>query len=230
VLGTCPSDPVGVAPKLKKGVKGLDWFYRGGIVMAPILAFSIVAFGILLERLWVLRRSNVLPRETMRKIEYLLRRKRIEEARQFCTQESSPVTRILLAGLQHVGHSRASIKDSMEEAGKSEAMELRKFVGLLGTIASVCPLLGLLGTVSGMIKVFEAIYEAGVATPGNLAGGISEALITTVAGLAVAIPAFLGQKVIASWADRFVHLLEESSTYLLNLLTEPVGEEERSEA
>lgn len=208
----------------------MDWIQRGGLYVLPFFAFSIVALGLFLERLWVLRRENVLPRESLRKIEHLLRMRRIEEARQYCTQESSPLTRVLLAGLQHMGHSRASIKDSMEEGGKSEAMELRKFLGLLGTIASVCPLLGLLGTVDGMVEVFRVISEAGVATPGNLAGGISQALYTTVAGLSVAIPAFLGQRLLVSRADRLVHLLEEYSTYLLNLLTEPVGEEQKERA
>jgi biopolymer transport protein ExbB len=118
----------------------------------------------------------------------------------------------------------------MEERGKAEALELKKYVGLLHTIASVSPLLGLLGTVSGMIKVFGAISVEGVGNPASLATGISEALITTAAGLTVAIPTFLGQRYLAARAERLVHMLEEYATYLLNLLptSAPEGGEDRT--
>jgi biopolymer transport protein ExbB len=210
----------------------LDWLYRGGILMAPILVFSVVALGIFLERLWVLRRSLILPEEQLSQLENLLRKKMIPEARTYCQQHPSPLTRILFAGLQQYGNSRYLIKENMEERGKAEALELKKYIGLLHTIASVSPLLGLLGTVSGMIKVFSTISVEGVGDPASLATGISEALITTAAGLTVAIPTFLGQRYLAGRAERLVHMLEEYATYLLNLLptsvTEEKGEEERT--
>ena len=209
----------------------MDWLYRGGILMAPILVFSVVALGIFLERLWVLRRSLVLPEEQLRALENLLRKKMIPEARTYCQQHPSPLTRILFAGLQQYGHLRHLIKENMEERGKAEALELKKYIGLLHTIASVSPLLGLLGTVSGMIKVFSTISVEGAGDPASLATGISEALITTAAGLTVAIPTFLGQRYLAGRAERLVHMLEEYATYLLNLLPtsllEGKGEEER---
>jgi len=210
----------------------LDWLYRGGILMAPILVFSVVALGIFLERLWVLRRSLILPEEQLSQLENLLRKKMIPEARTYCQQHPSPLTRILFAGLQQYGNSRYLIKENMEERGKAEALELKKYIGLLHTIASVSPLLGLLGTVSGMIKVFSTISVEGVGDPASLATGISEALITTAAGLTVAIPTFLGQRYLAGRAERLVHMLEEYATYLLNLLPTSVsegnGEEERT--
>ena len=210
----------------------MDWLYRGGILMAPILVFSVVALGIFLERLWVLRRSLILPEEQLSQLENLLRKKKIPEARTYCQQHPSPLTRILFAGLQQYGNSRYLIKENMEERGKAEALELKKYIGLLHTIASVSPLLGLLGTVSGMIKVFSTISVEGVGDPASLATGISEALITTAAGLTVAIPTFLGQRYLAGRAERLVHMLEEYATYLLNLLPTPVsegnGEEERT--
>jgi biopolymer transport protein ExbB len=200
--------------------------------MAPILVFSVVALGIFLERLWVLRRSLILPEEQLRQLENLLRKKMIPEARTYCQQHPSPLTRILFAGLQQYGNSRYLIKENMEERGKAEALELKKYIGLLHTIASVSPLLGLLGTVSGMIKVFSTISVEGVGDPASLATGISEALITTAAGLTVAIPTFLGQRYLAGRAERLVHMLEEYATYLLNLLPTSVldnkGEEERT--
>jgi biopolymer transport protein ExbB len=200
--------------------------------MAPILVFSVVALGIFLERLWVLRRSLILPEEQLRQLENLLRKKMIPEARTYCQQHPSPLTRILFAGLQQYGNARHLIKENMEERGKAEALELKKYIGLLHTIASVSPLLGLLGTVSGMIKVFSTISVEGVGDPSSLATGISEALITTAAGLTVAIPTFLGQRYLAGRAERLVHMLEEYATYLLNLLptsvSEGKGEEERT--
>jgi biopolymer transport protein ExbB len=196
--------------------------------MAPILAFSVVALGIFLERLWVLRRELVLPEEQVRELENLLRKKMIPEARIYCQQHPSPLARILFAGLQQYGNARHLIKENMEERGKAEALELKKYIGLLHTIASVSPLLGLLGTVSGMIKVFSTISVEGVGNPASLATGISEALITTAAGLTVAIPTFLCQRYLAGRAERLVHMLEEYATYLLNLLptSAPEGEEE----
>lgn len=196
----------------------MDWLVRGGILMGPILAFSVIALGIFLERLWVLRRDLVLPEEPLREIENFLRTKRVEEARTYCQQHPSPLSRILFAGLQQYGNSRELIKENMEERGKAEALELKKYIGLLHTIASVSPLLGLLGTVSGMIKVFSTISVEGVGNPASLATGISEALITTAAGLTVAIPTFLGQRYLAARVERLVHMLEEYATYLLNLL------------
>ncbi len=206
----------------------MDWLVRGGILMAPILAFSVIALGIFLERLWILRKELILPEEPLRELENFLRKKMIPEARTYCQQHPSPLGRILFAGLQQYGNARSLIKENMEERGKAEALELKKYIGLLHTIASVSPLLGLLGTVSGMIKVFSTISVEGVGNPASLATGISEALITTAAGLTVAIPTFLGQRYLAARAERFVHMLEEYATYLLNLLPAslPDGEEE----
>jgi biopolymer transport protein ExbB len=206
----------------------LDWLVRGGIMMAPILVFSVIALGTFLERLWVLRRDLILPEEALRELENFLRKKMIPEAQTYCQQHPSPLARILFAGLQQYGNSRDLIKENMEERGKAEDLELKKYIGLLHTIASVSPLLGLLGTVSGMIKVFGTISVEGVGNPASLATGISEALITTAAGLTVAIPTFLGQRYLAARAERFVHMLEEYATYLLNLLptSAPEGGEE----
>ncbi len=208
----------------------MDWLVRGGILMAPILAFSVIALGTFLERLWVLRKDLILPEDSLRELENFLKKKMIPEARTYCEQHPSPLARILFAGLQQYGNPRALIKENMEERGKAEALDLKKYLGLLNTIASVSPLLGLLGTVSGMIKVFGTISVEGVGNPANLATGISEALITTAAGLSVAIPTFLGQRYLVARVERFVHMLEEYATYLLNLLPPsiPDGEEKRT--
>ena len=198
----------------------MDWFSRGGILMLPIILLSVVALTVFLERLWVLRKSQVLPQEDLKSLETLLRKNKAAEARQACHQMGSPISRILLAGLQHFEASRAIMKENMEERGKAEALELKKHLGLLQTIASVCPLMGLLGTVSGMIKVFDILAIEGTGNPGAFAGGISMALITTATGLSVAIPAFLAHRYLVIRAELFIHMLEEFATYLLNLIPE----------
>lgn len=196
----------------------MDWLSRGGLFMAPILLLSVIAVGIFLERLWVLRRKLVFSPERLGDLEALLGRRKGSEARGYCQRIDTPVARICLAGLNNLDESRAVIKESMEDRGRAEALELRKYTGLLQTIASVSPLLGLLGTVSGMIKVFDAISMEGVGNPGSLATGISEALITTAAGLCVAIPVFMAQRYLSSRAEVLIHMLEEYSAHMLKFL------------
>ena len=198
--------------------------------MAPILILSVVAFGVFLERLWVLRRSQIFPPSGLRDLEAMLGRRKAYEAQGYCRRIEGPVARICLAGLDNIEESRDVIKESMEDRGRAEALDLRKYIGVLQTIASVSPLLGLLGTVSGMIKVFDAISMEGVGNPGSLATGISEALITTAAGLCVAIPTFMAQKYLSSRADVLVHMLEEYSAHLLKFLTVMSEEPKKDES
>ncbi len=207
----------------------MDWLARGGVFVAPILVLSIIALGIFLERLWVLRRRHIIPEDKLKSVENLLLRKKVPDARSRCQQIHAPVARIFLAGLNNYGASRPFVQEAMEERGKAEALDLKKYLGLLQTVASVCPLLGLLGTVSGMIKVFDAISMTGMGNPGSLATGISEALISTAVGLSVAIPTYMAQRYLVGRSERYIHALEEHSTYLLNLLTgmpSEIGKEE----
>jgi biopolymer transport protein ExbB len=198
--------------------------------MIPIMLFSILAVTVFLERLWMLRKSKVLPYEDLREIELLIHRQQFTEARTLCQQNKSPLAQIVLAGLQYRVASRRVIQEKTEGKGKASAIELRKGIGLLQTIASVSPLLGLLGTVGGMIKVFDAISMGGVGNPGSLAAGIAEALITTVAGLCVAIPTFLGQRYLYNRSEKFIHGLEDYAGHLLDLITgDYPGESEEEE-
>jgi len=129
----------------------MDLLSKGGIFMIPIMLFSIVAVAVFLERIWMLRKRKILPYEDLREVEILVRRQQFAEARAICQRNKSPLARIGLAGLQYRGAARRVIQEKMEGRGKASAIELRKGIGLLQTIASVSPLLGLLGTVSGMI-------------------------------------------------------------------------------
>ena len=207
----------------------MDLLSRGGVFMIPIMLFSIVAVAVFLERIWMLRKSKVLPYEDLHEVEVLVHNQKFDEARAICQQNKSPLAQIGLAGLQYRAASRRVIQEKMEGKGKASAIELRKGIGLLQTIASVSPLLGLLGTVGGMIKVFDAISMEGVGNPGSLATGIAEALITTAAGLCVAIPTFLGQRYLSNRAGRFIYGLEDYAGHLLDLITGDSPEESEEE-
>lgn len=198
--------------------------------MAPIVMFSVTALGVFLERLWVLRRAQILPREKLEEIAALLARKKVSEARVLCQQAQSPVASIVLAGLQYLDSPWPVIKEVMEERGKAEALELKRYIGLLQTVTAVCPLLGFLGTVSGMMKVFNVISVEGLGNPGSFAFGIYEALITTVAGLSVAIPTFLAQRYLAHRAESLIHQLEEYVAHMYLLLTRLPAEARREGA
>jgi len=197
--------------------------------MIPIVLFSIVAVAVFLERLWTLRKSKVLPYEDLHEVEALVHKQQFTEARALCQRSKSPLAQVVLAGLRYRVASRRIIQEKMVGKGKASAIDLRKGIGLLQTIASVSPLLGLLGTVGGMIKVFDAISMGGVGDPGSLATGIAEALITTAAGLCVAIPTFLGQRYLSNRAAKFIHGLEDYAGHLLDLITGDYPEESEEE-
>lgn len=206
----------------------MDLLSRGGIFMIPIMLFSVVAVTVFLERLWMLRRRKILPYKDLHEVEVLIHKEQFPEARSICQQKKSPLAQIVLAGLQYRASPRRVIQEKMVASGKASAIALKKGIGLLQTIASVSPLLGLLGTVGGMIKVFDAISMEGVGNPGSLATGIAEALITTAAGLCVAIPTFLGQRYLSNRATKFIHGLEDYAGHVLDLITgdEPEESEE----
>jgi biopolymer transport protein ExbB len=195
-----------------------DFVVKGGVLMIPIALCSIIALAIFLERLWSLRRSRVLPRDFLIEIEDLIRREKIPEAITRCRRDNSSMANIILAGIRNFGKRREIVKESIEEIGRREAAVLERYINVVGTIAAIAPLLGLLGTVFGMIKAFNVISIQGVGNPGSLAGGISEALITTAAGLVVAIPTFVLYRYLANRADALIVEMEEHSIRMVDLL------------
>ena len=196
----------------------MEYFHQGGPLMWPILLCSILALGIFLERLWSFFRLNRGSRELVKEVEELVVKQRLDEAVIVCQRYGTPLAQILLAALRAKGRSRDQIKTAVEEAGSRESAPLERYLGLLGTIATISPLLGLLGTVLGMIEAFTVIATQGMGTPATLGGGISEALITTAAGLSVAIPVILLHKYLTSRLDRIVLEMEASSLRLVDLL------------
>jgi biopolymer transport protein ExbB len=196
----------------------LDLIVRGGIFMYPIILCSVAALAVFLERLWVLRQKRILPPEFIRNVEDLIRKQKISDALFLCQGDPSSIAKVFFAGLKNAGRGMWLVKESIEERGGREASMLEKHIGILSTIANLAPLLGLLGTVSGMIKTFNVISVQGVGNPAPLAGGIAEALITTAAGLTVAIPALVCHRIVRDKAGALIFEMEENSIRMIELM------------
>lgn len=186
--------------------------------MLPIIACSILAMAIVAERLWAYRRKAVLPDNLVAQIWQLHQNNKLTPAHVETVRQGSPLGRILAAGLINLSYSREIMKEAIEEEGRQVVHELERYLNTLGTIASITPLLGLLGTVIGMIKVFAAITSAGVGNPSVLAGGISEALITTAAGISVAIPSLIFHRYLTGKVDAFVVSMEEHALKMVEVM------------
>jgi biopolymer transport protein ExbB len=193
---------------------------RGGILMWPIMACSVVALAITIERFFSLRRASINTREFMDTMRTILHQNRIQEAIQVCDETEGPVARIMKAGLLKHNRPKEDIREAIEDAGHLEIPRLERYMSGLATSANIAPLLGLLGTVAGMIKAFAQIqHKQGQVNPSDLAEGISNALVTTAAGLTVAIPALVAYNYLVSRVDNMVLEMEISSSELLELLT-----------
>ncbi len=195
-----------------------DLLIKGGVFIYPIILCSIIALAVFIERLWLLRRKRVIPSEFIRQIEDMLRKQKISDAIFLCQGDSSSIARIFLAGLKSSGRGMWLVKEAIEERGGREAAILEKHVNILSTIANLTPLLGLLGTVSGMIKTFNVISVQGVGNPAPLAGGIAEALITTASGLCIAIPTLVCYRILKDKAESLIFEMEESSIKIIEIM------------
>lgn len=195
-----------------------DFIARGGLVVLVIGAGSLLALTVFLFRLWTLRRGRVVPRRLLIQVKDLVVRDEVPEALTLCRMDESPLARVFLAGLRQRGQPRAEIKEFLLEVGRHESMLLQRGLGVLETVAVVSPLLGLLGTVWGMIDVFRTIEVHGVGDAGALAGGIGTALYTTLAGLLVAIPVRVAHSYLLSLVDARVLEMEEAALDLLEVL------------
>jgi biopolymer transport protein ExbB len=200
----------------------IDVIAAGGWLMVAILACSIVATGIVIERFFALRRRRVAWRGLVDRVIDWERKGELDQDRIDYLARCCPLGRVLSAGLVNRHHSRDVIKESVEDTGRHVVHQLERYLNSLGTIAAITPLLGLLGTVLGMIKVFNAITTQGVGDPKILAAGISEALVTTAAGLAVAIPAVMFHRYFRGRVDALVIYMEEQALKLVQAF--PGGE------
>ena len=187
--------------------------------MIPIIICSVIAMAIIIERFWSLQEKKIIPHQQMVAQIWKwaqdnnLTGDRIKELR-----DSSPLGRILASGLMNANQTREVMKESIVDTGRHVTHELERYLSMLGTISVITPLLGLLGTVVGMIKVFSVITDVGVGNPGELAEGISQALITTAAGISVAIPSVIFHRFFRRKVDNLVVSMEQESLKLVDVL------------
>jgi len=189
----------------------------GGWIMAPIILCSILALTIIVERLWTLQEKKIAP-DLADQIIDLHKKRGINNKAIIKLQNNSPLGRILAAGLRNMNAERELMKESIEEEGRQVVLGLERYLNTLGTIASITPLLGLLGTVIGMIKVFAVITSLGVGDPKVLADGISQALLTTAAGLSVAIPSLMFYRFFRGRVDELLLKMEAQAVYLVEVI------------
>lgn len=200
-----------------------DLIQKGGPMMYLIILSSVIAFGVVIERMYHLTRARIDANNFMDEITAVLKRNKIIEAIEMCNATPGPIAHIVKAGILKHDRSKPEIKEAVEEAAQMEIPRLERHLPILATIAHIAPLLGLLGTVTGMIKSFQIIQQkaamAAPVNPGDLAGGIWEALLATLAGLSVAVPTYIAYNYLTSQVDTLVYEMERSATDLVNLLS-----------
>ena len=190
----------------------------GGYVMWPIILCSIAAAAIVVERLWTLQESRVIPKELTSKVMQWIETRALNEKMIAALEQNSPLGKVIAAGLANRNRPRDILVERVTDTGRHVVHELERFMGTLGTIASIAPLLGLLGTVIGIIQAFNDISSKGSGDPRILSGGIAQALITTAAGLCVAIPALVGYRYLRGRIEVIVVQMEKEAMRLVDLL------------
>lgn len=204
--------------------QSVEILHKGGPVMIPIILCSIFGFAIAIEKIWQLHKAKIDTDKFLRDVLATVRKLKIKEAIEKCDSSKSPISNILKAGINKYEQPKEEIKQAMEDASLYEIPKLERNLTALATIAHISPLLGLLGTVTGLVRCFQVIQSKSTSfspvNPGDLAGGIWEALITTVAGLIVAIPIFVIYNYLVTRVNSFILDMELSATELVNFLSE----------
>jgi biopolymer transport protein ExbB len=206
----------------------IEVFEKGGVLMYPIFISSLLAITIFFERMFYLKGIKTKSKRFVLRLNNLIKKGSINLAISACRKSPTPISQIMLAGLMKYGQSRKEIKEAIEDSANQEIPLLEKYLSTLATIGNITPLLGLLGTVFGMIKAFNVIAVMGVGKPEALAGGISEALLTTAFGLSIAIPTIVIYNYLSNRVDKIIREMEMSCVDLLDLLTREDRTEENN--
>ena len=196
----------------------LEIVQSGGWLMVPILLCSVIAAAISVERLWTLQRSRITPRNLLTQVWGSLKNEEFDAPKLRDLRALNPLGQVFAAGIGNAKRGRDIMKEAMDEAASQVSHDLERYLTSLGIVASVSPLLGLLGTVVGMIKVFTALMIEGAGNANVLAGGISQALITTAAGLSVAIPALIFHRFFQRRVDELVVNMEQEASKLVDIM------------
>lgn len=205
----------------------LEIVQSGGWLMVPILLCSVIAAAISVERLWTLQRSRITPKSMLAQVWGSVKNEELDAQRMRDLRASSPLGQVLAAGISNARRGREVMKEAMMEAAGQVSHDMERYLTSLGIIASISPLLGLLGTVVGMIKVFSALMLEGAGNANVLAGGISQALITTAAGLSVAIPALMFHRFFVRRVAELVVTMEQEASKLIDIMQGDREEEPR---
>lgn len=205
-----------------EGIPFIEIVMNGGPIMVVLFILSIVAIYVFVERLTLIRKANASPEILLNKVKQSVLTGDLESAKQFCLQDGTPMAKMLMQGLEHIGSSLKNIEVAIENTGKLEVYRLEKNIAVLGTISGAAPMIGFFGTVIGMINAFIAIaQEEGSVSPRLLSEGIYEAMVTTAGGLAVGIIAYIGYNFIVRQVADVVHKMEVTSIEFMDLLQKP---------
>ena len=196
----------------------LDLVQAGGWMMIPIILASVIAAAISVERFWTLQPRRIVPRQLLAQVWGYIKKNELDRERLRDIRNGSALGQIFAAGLGNARHGRVIMKEAMEEEASVVMHELERYLTALGTIASISPLLGLLGTVVGMIKAFTVLMAEGAGNANNLAGGISTALVTTAGGLIVAIPALMFYRYFLRRVDDLIIMMEQEASKLVEIM------------
>ena len=208
----------GKVPKILGSIAVFEILSQGGMLIIPIVICAVLATAIVAERYWALRNNKVMPTTQLPQVWLWIKNNELDSKKIKQLKNESHFGQILAAGLTASKHGREAMKDAIQESGSHVAHELERFLSVLGTIAAISPLLGLLGTVVGMIDVFAAIMQQGTSSTGPLAGGIAQALITTATGLAVAIPALIFHRALVRKVDDLIVSMEQAGAKLVDAI------------
>lgn len=206
----------------QESVNLFDLLLQGGYVMIPLLLLSIAAIAIFVERIMTIKKASKTPSGLLSQVKSMVIEGKINEAKMMCNQSNTPIARMLEKGISRIGSPLKNIEVSIENVGKIEIYRLEKNLSLLATISGAAPMIGFLGTVTGMIQAFIAIaQEEGSVSPKLLSAGIYEAMITTAVGLSVGIIAYLGYNYLVTQVQKIIHKMEFTSVDFIDLLQEP---------
>lgn len=221
-LQTPTTDTLSTAANSADSVSLLDLTLKGGLMMIPIFILSIMAVYIFIERLLIIRKAKKTPPGLIERVKSLVLNGDIISARLLCSQTDTPIARMLEKGISRIGSPLKNIEVSIENVGKIEIYNLEKNLSLLATVSGAAPMVGFLGTVTGMIQAFISIaQEEGSVSPKLLSGGIYEAMITTAAGLIVGIIAYLAYNYLVAQVQKVIFSMEYSTVEFIDLLQEP---------
>ena len=197
--------------------------HKTGIFIYPLLITSIFGLAVFLQKIWQLRTSNTIPEKFLNLLYNYLDPGELKEASVLCSENKSSISRIASAAIDARNSEKELLEERVEQAGQNEAIDLARYIEGLGSVSTVSTLLGLLGTIAGMIKIFSVISTEDVINPPALAGGISEALYTTAIGLFIAIPAFISYKYISGRYEELISILEQESKRIVELIKNKPG-------